>query len=81
MRFEVIMMVEMSMLVFWVVVACGLVGKCQQCFGEAYCLHFQGSALLVSTYKSTWHYNPEDNIDTSSMFCENEYQLILHKRT
>jgi hypothetical protein len=37
------------LLVFWVVTPCGLVGRCQ---------HFGGT--LVSTYKSTWCYYPED---------------------
>jgi hypothetical protein len=52
-RFEFLTAVkEMSMLVFWVVTPCGLVGSCQ-CFGGTYCFHLQG-------YKFTRHYNPED---------------------
>jgi hypothetical protein len=39
------------MLVFWVVTLCGLQLKM-----EAVC----SSETLVSTFKSTWHYNPED---------------------
>jgi hypothetical protein len=31
----------MTMLFFWVVMQCRLVGRCQ-CFGETYCLHLQG---------------------------------------
>jgi hypothetical protein len=38
MRFEVLTAVKMSMLVFWVVMPCGLVGKYQR-FGGTYCLH------------------------------------------
>jgi hypothetical protein len=34
-------------LVFWVITQCGIVGR-YQCF----------RGTLVSTYKSTWHYNP-----------------------
>jgi hypothetical protein len=54
-----------EMLDFWVVVACGLAGKCQKCFGEAYCLHSSGfSPVGVYICKSRWRYNSDDNIDT-----------------
>jgi hypothetical protein len=40
MRFEVLTAVKMSILVFWVVTQCGLVGRYQR-FGGTYCLHLQ----------------------------------------
>jgi hypothetical protein len=40
-RFQVHMAVKMSMLVFWVVTPCGLVGRYQR-FGGTYRLHLQG---------------------------------------
>jgi hypothetical protein len=51
-RFEVLTVVKMSMLVFWIVMLCGLEALKMErvCFSET----------LVSTYKSTWCYNPED---------------------
>jgi hypothetical protein len=56
------------MLVFCVVVLCVLVGRYER-FEEIFCLHLEGfSETLVSTYKSTRRYNPED-----------EY-LHLHRR-
>jgi hypothetical protein len=64
-RFEVLTAVKMSMLVFWVVTPCGLVRRYQR-FGETYCLQLLYmetvcfSETLVSAYKSTWSYNPED---------------------
>jgi hypothetical protein len=55
-----------KILIFWVVMPCGLVGK-DQCFEGIYCLHLPlkmeavcSSEILVSTYKSAWHYNSED---------------------
>jgi hypothetical protein len=36
MRLEVLTAVKISLLVFWVVMPCGLVGR-YQCFGETYC--------------------------------------------
>jgi hypothetical protein len=39
-RFEVLTAVKMSVLFFWVVTLCGLVGKYQR-FGGTYCLHLQ----------------------------------------
>jgi hypothetical protein len=65
------MAVKMSRLVFWVVIPCGLVGR-YKLFGGTYHLHFQtdlkmevvcSSETLISTYKSTQHYNPEDQKD------------------
>jgi hypothetical protein len=38
MRFEVLVAVKMSVLVFWLVTPCGFVGRYQH-FGETYCLH------------------------------------------
>lgn len=50
---------------FWVVYPSELVLKYQS-FGETSCLSLQGcvcrSDMLVSTYDSTWHYNPEDQV-------------------
>jgi hypothetical protein len=37
-RFEVLTAMKISMLVFWVVMLCGPVGK-YQCFGETYYRH------------------------------------------
>jgi hypothetical protein len=39
-RSEVLTALKMTMLFFWVVTPCGLVGRYQH-FGETYCLHFQ----------------------------------------
>jgi hypothetical protein len=50
MRFEVLMAVEVLMLVFQVEMPCGLVKMEAVCFCE----------MLVSTYKFTKHYHPED---------------------
>jgi hypothetical protein len=41
MTFEVLTVVKMSMLVFWVVLPRRLVGT-YECFGGTYCLHLQG---------------------------------------
>jgi hypothetical protein len=41
MRFEVLTAVKMSMLLFWIVTPCGLVGRYQG-FGGTYCFHLQG---------------------------------------
>jgi hypothetical protein len=49
MRFKVLMVVKMSMLVFWIAMLCGLVCR-YQCFKRKYCLHLQGfnhMALLL----------------------------------
>jgi hypothetical protein len=50
-RFEVLMAVKISVLVFWAVTPCGLVALKMEagCFSE----------MFVPTYKSTWHYNPK----------------------
>jgi hypothetical protein len=45
MRFGLLTAMKMSMVVFWVVTSCGLVGGCQR-FGGTYCLHLQGWRLL-----------------------------------
>lgn len=39
--------VKMSVLDFWVLMLCGLYGRCQH-FGKAYCLHLQGCIFLRS---------------------------------
>jgi hypothetical protein len=70
MRFEVLTAVKMLMLVFWIVTPCGLVGRYQR-FGGTYCLHLQvfspkavcSSQTLVSTYKSTQHFNLKTKIN------------------
>jgi hypothetical protein len=74
MRSVVLTAVKMSMLVFWVVTPCGLVGRYQR-FRGTYCLLLQGflspssapkmealcfSETLVSTFKSTRRYYLED---------------------
>jgi hypothetical protein len=41
MRLEVLTMVKISMLVFWVAMQCGPVGRYQH-FEGTYCLHLQG---------------------------------------
>jgi hypothetical protein len=48
----------MSTLFFCVVTPCGLAGTYQR-FGEIYVSTFRDE-MLVSTYKSTRRYNPED---------------------
>jgi hypothetical protein len=45
-KFEVLKMVKKSMLVFWVVTPCGLVGRYKR-FAGTNCLHFQGSIALL----------------------------------
>jgi hypothetical protein len=57
-RSEVLTAVKVSSLAFWVVTPCGLVGRYQR-FGGTYCRHHQDE-VLVSTCKSTWRYNSED---------------------
>jgi hypothetical protein len=52
MRFEVLTAVKMSMLVFCIVKPCALVGL------KMKAVWF--SEMLIFTYKSTWHYSPED---------------------
>jgi hypothetical protein len=59
----------MMSVLFWVVMPCGLGGNCQL-FGQTYCLR-PSSALemkavcssktSISTYKSTWRYNPDQH--------------------
>jgi hypothetical protein len=60
-RFEVLTAVKMSMLVFWVVTLCGLVGRYQR-FGEqtASIFRAEASEMMVSIGKSIHCYNPED---------------------
>jgi hypothetical protein len=48
-RFEVLMGVNMSMVVFWVEIPCEHTG---------WCYHF--GRMLVPTCISTWHHSPED---------------------
>jgi hypothetical protein len=40
-RFEVSTAVTIKIMFFWVLVPCGLIGRCQH-FGETYCLHLEG---------------------------------------
>jgi hypothetical protein len=58
MRFEALPAVKKSMLIFWVVTSCGLVGRYQR-FGGTYCLHLQGWHYLGVTDQKT---NIDDNI-------------------
>jgi hypothetical protein len=59
MRLEVLMSVKLLMLVFWVVMLCGLTGRHQH-FRKTYCLYLKMvPSMLVSAYNSTWQYNPE----------------------
>jgi hypothetical protein len=53
MRFEVLTAVKMSMLVFWVVTPCGLVGRFQR-FRKTYCLHLLGLNIQCR-YKTIIH--------------------------
>jgi hypothetical protein len=65
MKFDILTEVKMLILVFRVLMPCGLVGRYQR-FSKT--LIFSGlkmeivcfCKILVSTYKSTQHYNPED---------------------
>jgi hypothetical protein len=68
MMFEVLTALKILMLVFWVVMPCGLVGRHQR-FGGACCLHrtsgmkmevVRSSETLVSTCKSSRRYNAND---------------------
>jgi hypothetical protein len=78
MRFDVLTAVKMSMLVFWVVTPCGLVGRYQR-FGGTYCLYLQdwsedgGRTFLrnvgiypqthmTSQPRRTINYNSEENV-------------------
>jgi hypothetical protein len=62
MRFEVLTAVKMSMLVFWVVTMCGLVGRYQR-LGETVSI-FRAevcfSKTLFYTYKFKRIYDPEE---------------------
>jgi hypothetical protein len=52
----------MSILFFWVVTPCRLVGRYQR-FGGTTALKMKAvcsSETLASTYKSAWHHNTED---------------------
>jgi hypothetical protein len=48
---EVLMAVKMSVLFFWVVTPCGLVGR-YQCYGEIYCLCLH---MFISWLKETFN--------------------------
>jgi hypothetical protein len=52
---EVLTTVKMSMLVFWVVMPCGLVGRYQR-FGETHCLHLQSGRRRRN---AEWHHDSE----------------------
>jgi hypothetical protein len=62
-RFEILMAVKMSVLVFWVVMLCGLVGRYHH-FEEHTVFFFRAeeavclSKMLVCMYKFTWCYKP-----------------------
>jgi hypothetical protein len=64
MRYEVLMMIQMSVLIFGVITLCGLTGNFKH-FGETYpssALKMETvcfSEVLISIHKSTHHYNPE----------------------
>jgi hypothetical protein len=64
-RFDVLTAVKTSMLVFWVVTPCGLVGRYKR-LGETYCTWVLKtetwcfSETSVRTYKSAQRYSPED---------------------
>jgi hypothetical protein len=51
---EILMGVKKAVSVFWIIMLCGFVGRCQR-FGETSCLRLQGcsSETLVFAYKST----------------------------
>jgi hypothetical protein len=53
-RFEVFTAVEMSVLFFWFLTPCGLSRSPED--GD-----YVSPKMLVSTCKSTWHHNPENN--------------------
>jgi hypothetical protein len=65
-RSEVLVVVKMSVFVFWAVMLCGLVDR--QNISEEHtafilALKIEGNMflkMLVSAYKATQHYNPED---------------------
>jgi hypothetical protein len=57
MRLSILTAVKMSMLAFWVVTPCGLVGRYQMKM-ETVC----SSDILVSTYNSTRGHNPEESL-------------------
>jgi hypothetical protein len=49
MRFEVLPAVKVSMLIFWVVMPCGLTGRYQR-FEGTYCLHLLGLNEVVGKW-------------------------------
>jgi hypothetical protein len=65
MRFEVLTVMKMLMLVFWVVAALKV---------EAVC----SSETLVSIYKSTWYYYPEDHHQSLCSFSLSMIQTCAH---
>jgi hypothetical protein len=61
-RFSLLRNGSLTMLLFWIVTPCGLVGR-YQCFGETSALKKDTVCLsktLVSTNESTWRRNPEE---------------------
>jgi hypothetical protein len=89
--FEVLTAVKMSMFVFWVATPRWLVGGYQR-FGGTYCLHLQDTSTLktkascsfetlVSVYRSTRRYNPEDQHRQwrtlfPQQFCSNAHIIL-----
>jgi hypothetical protein len=56
MRFEVLAVMKMSILVFWVVMPHELIGRYQRFRGTYYSIfRAENDGSLVSTYKSTQH--------------------------
>lgn len=72
---EVLTAVKMSMIVFWVLMPCGLTGTHSSV--RKYCLHLQvyASEMLVSPYKFTLRYNPEDQTRNETVKSK---KIILH---
>jgi hypothetical protein len=67
MRFQVLTLASMKMAVFWDVATCNLV-EIDRRFRDAYCLHYQGAGIAVSTsetcmyfYQTTGRNIPEDS--------------------
>jgi hypothetical protein len=54
MCFEIRVAVKTFIMAFRIMTPCSFVGG-DQCFGGTYQLHLQ-----ETTYKTTWHHNPED---------------------
>jgi hypothetical protein len=73
-RSEVFTRVNTSLVVFWVIMLCSLVGDYRH-FGGTYHHHLQGtleaigfSEMLVTTYKTTQHHNPDSLVLKEHMY-------------